>query len=38
MLFPDGEICDVAFDKMNLVIAPASPNQVASYRREEKGS
>lgn len=30
MLFPDAEICDVAFDKIDFVVAPASPDQVAS--------
>lgn len=41
MLFPDAEICDVAFDKIDFVVAPASPDQVASYRqkkKEKKGS
>lgn len=41
MLFPDVEICDVAFDKIYFVVAPASPDQVASYRqkkKEKKGS
>lgn len=38
MLLPDGEICYVAFDKIHLDVAPASPNQVACCCRwEEKG-